>query len=271
MDDLARYNKERWEELARADIEFSRPALDLDAASARRMLDPHGLLGGVEGKSVLCLASGGGQQSAAFGILGADVTVFDLSETQLERDREAAAHHGHTVKTVQGDMRDLSRLAGGAFDVVWHAHSIKFVPEVRSVFREVARVLRPGGLYQVDCPNPFIAGVDESDWNGEGYPLKLPYVDGAEVLSADGRWEVWDRDGNRLMVEGPKEFRHSLSTLVNGLVGNGFQILGLWEDLGGDADAAPGTWEHFKRVAPPGFSLWGRYLPEVLTRSAGES
>jgi SAM-dependent methyltransferase len=264
MDELARYNKERWEDLARADIAFSRPALGLDVASARRMLDPRGLLGGVEGKSVLCLAGGGGQQSAAFGILGADVTVLDLSETQLERDREAAAHYGLSVQTVQGDMRDLSRFAGGAFDVVWHPHSIKFVPDVRAVFREVARVLRPGGLYQVDCPNPFVAGVDERDWNGEGYPLKLPYVDGAEVLSADSRWEVWDRGGNRRLVEGPKEFRHALSTLVNGLVENGFHILGLWEDLCEDADAPPGTWEHFKRVAPPGFSVWAAHRPDLL-------
>jgi SAM-dependent methyltransferase len=264
MDEVARYNKERWEDLAEAGVVFSRPALDLDEASARRMLDPRGLLGSVEGKGVLCLASGGGQQSAAFGLLGADVTVFDLSETQLARDREAAAHYGLTFKTVQGDMRDLSPFAADAFDVVWQPHSIKFVPDVRRVFGEVARVLRRGGLYQLDCPNPFIAGVDERDWNGEGYPLKLPYADGAEVVSADTRWEVWDEEGNRRMVEGPREFRHALSTLVNGLVERGFLILGLWEDLGGDADAAPGTWEHFKRIAPPAFSVWCRYRPEVL-------
>ncbi len=263
MDELARYNKERWEDLAEAGVVFSRPALDLDEASARRMLDPHGLLGSAEGKSVLCLASGGGQQSAAFGLLGADVTVFDLSETQLARDREAAAHYGLTFKTVQGDMRDLSSFGADAFDVVWHPHSIKFVPDVRGVFAEVARVLRPGGLYQLDCPNPFVAGLDERDWNGEGYPLRLPYVDGAEVVCADTRWEVWDGEGNRRMVEGPKEFRHTLSTLVNGLVENGFIILGLWEDLCEDAAAPPGSWEHFKRIAPPGFALWATHRPDA--------
>jgi SAM-dependent methyltransferase len=263
MDEVARYNKERWEDLARARVGFSRPALDLDEESARRMLDPYGLLGAVKGESVLCLASGGGQQSAAFGLLGADVTVFDLSETQLERDREAAAHYGLNVRTVQGDMRDLSSFGDDSFDVVWHPHSIKFVPEVLTVFGEVARVLRPGGLYQVDCPNPFVTGIDERDWDGRCYPLSLPYVDGAEVLSADTRWEVWDEEGNRRMVEGPREFRHTLSTLVNGLVGHGFIILGLWEDLDGDPTAPPGTWDHFKRIAPS-FSLWAAHRPGVL-------
>jgi SAM-dependent methyltransferase len=264
MDEVARYNKERWEDLARARIVFSRPALDLDEESARRMLDPHGLLGVVKGKSVLCLASGGGQQSAAFGLLGADVTVFDLSETQLERDREAAAHYGLNVRTVQGDMRDLSSFEADSFDVVLQPHSIKFVPEVRTVFGEVARVLRPGGLYQVDCPNPLVIGIDERDWDGKGYPLSLPYVDGAEVVSADTRWDVWDEEGNCRMIEGPREFRHTLSTLVNGLVGHGFVILGLWEELCEDTDAPPGTWEHFKRIVPPGFSLWAAYRPDVL-------
>ena len=46
-------------------------------------------------------------------------------------------------------MRDLSRFGAQAFDVVWHAHSITFVPDVHTVFAEVQRVLRTGGLYHV--------------------------------------------------------------------------------------------------------------------------
>lgn len=268
MDEVASYNKGRWEDLARAGIVFSRPALDLDADSARRMLDPRGLLGEVGGRSVLCLAGGGGQQSAAFGLLGADVTVFDLSETQLERDREAAAHYGLTFRTVQGDMRDLSCFGDDSFDVVFQPHSIKFVPDARPVFGEVARVLRRGGLYHLDCPNPFAAGIDERDWDGKGYPLSLPYVDGAEVLCADSRWEVRDEEGNSRMVEGPREFRHTLGALVNGLAAHGLLILGLWEDVGADASAAPGTWEHFKRVAPD-FSLWAAYRPDAFGPESG--
>ena len=265
MDELARYNKERWEDLARANIVFSRPMLDLNKDSAREMLDPHGLMGSVEGKDVLCLASGGGQQSAAFGLLGAHVMVFDLSETQLQRDAEAAAHYGLSINAVQGDMRDLSRFGENAFDVVWHAHSLNFVPDAHQVFDEVARVLRPRGLYRVDCANPFIQGTDERGWNGSGYPLHHPYVNGAEIEYADSRWEVWDEEGNRRMVEGPREFRHTLGTVVNGLVERGFIILSLWEEMSEKTDAAPGTWDHFKLIAPPGFIVWSRFRPDLLS------
>jgi len=103
MDELAQYNKARWEELAQSNVPYSRPWLDLDESSARTRVDPHGMLKDVAGKEVLCLAAGGGQQSAAFGLLGARVTVLDLSETQLERDRMAAKHYGLQIQTVQGD------------------------------------------------------------------------------------------------------------------------------------------------------------------------
>jgi hypothetical protein len=63
-DDVARYKKERWEALARARVPYSRPVLDLDADAAREMVDPFGLIGQFESKDVLCLAGGGGQQSA---------------------------------------------------------------------------------------------------------------------------------------------------------------------------------------------------------------
>ena len=44
------------------------------------------------GDRVLCLAGGGGQQSVIYSLLGADVTVFDLTPEQLDRDRAAARH-----------------------------------------------------------------------------------------------------------------------------------------------------------------------------------
>ncbi len=266
MDKIAEYNKERWEELAQAHVVYSRPFLDLNPDSAHKVVDPQGILCDIQGKDVLCLASGGGQQSAAFGLLGANVTVFDLSETQLQRDREAAAHYGTSIQTVQGDMRDLSRFAQASFDIVWHAHSINFVPDAPRVFREVSRVLRVKGFYRVESANPFVMGVDETGWNGESYPLSRPYVDGSEVVYADPYWEVYADDGTSKRVKGPREFRHTLSTMVNSLVDLRFVILGVWEETSQDPNADPGTWEHFKTIAPPWLTFWAVYRPDVFKK-----
>ena len=265
MDDLAKYNKARWEELAQANVEFSRPFLELDADSARRVVDAEGLLGDVAGKDVLALAGGGGQQSAAFGLLGARTTVFDLSETQLARDRLAAKHHDLDMTIVQGDMRDLSCFDDDAFDIVWQAFSMNFVPDTRPVLAEVRRVIRAGGLYRLQYYNPYLAAVDEDAWDGQAYPLKAAYVDGQDISEIFPHWDVDSGDGVLKKIKSPREFRHALSTVINGLVGHGFVILGLWEERTQDPDAQPGTWEHFKHFAPPYLTIWSAYRPEVFT------
>ena len=149
MDELATFNRARWNALVKAGVLSSRPKLEMDEASARRMVDEEGLLGDVQGKRVLLLGGGGGQQSAALGFLGAEVTVLDLSDGQLEKDRQVAAHYGYEIDIHQGDMRDLSRFADASFHIVWQPYSINFVPDVRPVFAEAARVVKPGGWFVV--------------------------------------------------------------------------------------------------------------------------
>jgi SAM-dependent methyltransferase len=256
MDEISEYNRERWEALAKAKVAYSRPALDLTRESARAMVDPEGAMGDVAGRDVLCLAGGGGQQSAAFGLLGAHVTVLDLSPTQLQRDRATAEHYGIAVQTVEGDMRDLSCFPDNSFDIVWHAHSLTFVPNAETVFDEVARVLRREGLYRLSWTNPFVHGLAESKWDGRSYPLNLPYEDGAEVTDDDPYWDVQAPSGGSCRVLGPREFRHTLGAVVNGLVSRGFQLRGIWEDPAGDFSARPGSWDHFVAVAPPWLILW---------------
>jgi SAM-dependent methyltransferase len=254
-DPIAEYNRRRWDALARAGSVFNRPYLDLDPATARQVLDPGGRLGPVEDRDVLCLAAGGGRQSIAFALLGARVTVLDLSEEVLERDHEAARHHGVEIDVQQGDMRDLSRFEGGTFDLVWQPYSITFVPDARAVLREVARVLRPGGRYHLQLANPFTLGLGSHDWDGQGYVLRLPYVDGARIEPRDEPW-TFRGDEAPQEVPPPREYRHTLSTVINGLVEHGFQIDHLSEHIEGHPESQPGSWEHFTSVAPPWLYLW---------------
>lgn len=266
MDEVAQYNSERWQALADADALFTRPALDLTTASARERIDAEGLFGEIAGKDVLCLASGGGQQSAAFALLGANVTVLDLAKAQLERDRQAAAHYGRTVTTVQGDMRDLSALAPASFDIVYQPYSLGFVPDARIVFTQVAKVLRPGGIYYFANSNPFYTGLTEADWNGEGYTLKLPYQDGLEIVTPDPEW-VYERDDKaqpRGEINACREYRQTLSRLLNSLFDLGFILRHISDSkhLNPDLNAEPGTWDHLNAIAPIWLAYWLQYRPD---------
>ncbi|CAN5549392.1 hypothetical protein BH10CHL1_BH10CHL1_12490 [soil metagenome] len=260
MDEVAHYNIKRWKALAEANALFTRPYLDLDAAAAHAKLDPEGRLGDLKDKTVLCLAGGGGQQSVAFTLLGAQVTVIDLSEEQLQRDREAAAHYQFNVETYQADMRHFAHLVTQRFDVVWQPYALNFVPDARAVFQEVANVLRPGGLYRFSCANPFFSGLSERDWNGTGYLLKSPYQEGAATTYPD---QPWVADASTPIPQ-PREYRHTLSTLVNGLLEQSFVIQHLSDstDFYPDANAEPGTWDHFTAIAPPWLTFWTLYQPK---------
>jgi len=261
MDDVADYNRARWRALAEGGALFTRPMLDLDEERARAWLDPDGWLGRLEGRRVLCLAGGGGRESACFSVLGAHVTVFDLSPEQLERDRLAAAHYGTRVETLCGDMRDLSALRGLEFDLVWHPYSINFVPDPRAVFREVARVIRRGGLYRLMCANPFVLGASPRDWDGRGYTLKLTYAEGELVTNKDEDW-VYEREP---IDPAPpsREYRHGLGAVVGGMADHGFRLLRATEDVSTypDPSAEPGTWPHFISVVRPWLAFLSAYDP----------
>ena len=245
QDEIAAASEEHWERMARAGCEFTRPWLGLDRALVRQYargeltsapgplaeMYPARVLADVDGRDVLCLASGGGQQSAVFALLGARVTVVDLSESQLDGDRRAAAHYGYQVTTVRADMRDLSALDAESFDLVYQAPSMAYVPDVRRVYGEVRRLLKPGGTYRVEYTNPAVEFVDCADWDGEGYRITRPYAE-----------RVRRRD------DGVIEFRHYLSDIFNGLIEAGLSVRHVEEAphyRQQPADAQPGSWEHW--------------------------
>jgi SAM-dependent methyltransferase len=142
------HNRRAWDELVRKRQRFTRPAPDKDFSDPLAVVDGIGWLGGdIRGKRLLCLAAGGGKHSALYAAAGADVTVVDLSPAMLELDRQVAAERKLAVRTIEASMDDMPALAAGEFDIVIHPVSTCYVPDLAPVYREVARVTRPGGLY----------------------------------------------------------------------------------------------------------------------------
>jgi len=177
------------------------------------------------GADVLCLASGGGQQAPTFAAAGANVTVLDNSPKQLAQDRLVAERESLDLKTVEGDMADLSLFADESFDLVFHPVSNLFAPEVRPVWAETFRVLRRGGVLLAGFLNPavYIFDLELADRDGElRVRHALPYADAASL----GEEEV-----NRKIGRGePLEFSHTLDDQIGGQIEAGFVIAGFYED-----------------------------------------
>jgi SAM-dependent methyltransferase len=179
----------------------------------------------LKGVDVLCLASGGGQQGPILAAAGARVTVYDNSPRQLAQDRHVAERDRLDIRTVEGDMRDLSAFADESFDLVFHPVSNLFVPEVRPVWREAFRVLRPGGALLAGFMNPafYVFDLDLAEREGRlEVRHTLPYSD---AVSLSGKALERRREAGE-----PLEFSHTLADQIGGQLDAGFHLTGLYED-----------------------------------------
>jgi SAM-dependent methyltransferase len=178
----------------------------------------------MHGVETLCLASGGGQQAPILAAAGARVTVFDNSPRQLAQDRFVAERDKLDLKTVEGDMRDLSVFADESFDLVYHPVSNLFIPDVRPVWREVFRVLRHGGILLAGFLNPalYIFDFDLVERGELEVRFTLPYSD-LESLS--------EKECERRLEEREVfEFGHTLTDQIGGQLDAGFLLTGFYED-----------------------------------------
>jgi SAM-dependent methyltransferase len=195
---------------------------------------------------VLCLASGGGQQGPVLAAAGAEVTVYDNSPAQLARDRQVAERDGLSLNTVEGDMRDLSVFKDESFDLIIHPVSNTFVPDIRPVWREAYRVLRPGCSLLSGFDNPAMHIFNEPAYDrGElKVTRSLPYSD-AESLSEE---EIT----RRAAAGAALEFGHTLDDQIGGQLSAGFIITGLYED----------------RCNPEDNDLLSHYMPTFIATRA---
>ena len=254
------HNARAWDRLAAAGAALARPATD--AAFA----DPRGWLGAaaggrpwlperLDGLDVLCLAAGGGKHGPLYAAAGARVTVVDLSPAMLELDRQVARERRIDLEILQGSIDDLGMLAAGRFDVVIHPVSTCYVPDVGRVFRAVARVVKPGGLYvsQHKAPASLQAGLEPGA--GGRYELEHP---------VGRRDPLPPAPPSRLRETGTQEFVHSLSALLGGVCAAGFVIEDVCEPDHREPAAARGTFAHRAEFLPP-------YLRILARRAAAAS
>ena len=169
----------------------------------------------VKGKKALCLAGAGGLQAPLLACAGAEVTVFDLSEKMLEKDKQVAEQEHLSIRIEKGNMCDLSRFADESFDFILNPPSLMYVPDVKPVFKECYRVLKAGGTFIMMAPSPLNYLCDYvNDENGGYYKAvnRMPYC------SSD-----FDDMGDWI------EYGHTMEDYLGGQIACGFVINGYVE------------------------------------------
>lgn len=182
----------------------------------------------IKNLKILCLASGGGQQGAILAAAGADVTVFDNSSKQLEKDEFVAMRDNLTIKTVQGNMQDLSIFENEVFDCIIHPWSNGYIDNVLPVWRECARVLKKNGLLLSGFGNPieYIFKADKLEQGIFEVVNSIPYAD-IEHMDDEKIRSIAEKEGYI--------WSHTLEKQLQGQIEAGFAIIGFYEDIGGTA------------------------------------
>lgn len=245
------HNRKAWDARVRRAARFTRPAADQEFADPLGAVDAAGWLGGsIAGRRVLCLAAGGGRHGALYAAAGARVTVVDISGEMLALDRQVAAERGLELRTVETSMDDLSCFASAEFDIVIHPVSTCYVPDVGAVYRQVARVTAPGGLYisQHKQPTSLQASVDPSP---HGYELVEPYYRQGPLPAVTG---------SAHREEGTLEYLHRWEALLGLLCRAGFAIEDLVEPMHADTSAAVGSFAHRGQYVAPYVRVKARRL-----------
>jgi len=249
------HNARAWDRLASGGAALARPAADEAFADPRTWLGSGGTAGRnwlpdqFDGLEVLCLAAGGGKHGPLYAAAGAKVTVVDLSPAMLELDRQVARERRIDMEILEGSMDDLSMVAAARYDLVIHPVSTCYVPDVRRVFTEVARVVRPGGRYVSQHKSPTSLQASIQPGAGGRYELLHPQSPGEPLPP---------QPPSRLREAGTQEFIHSLSGLLGGICVAGFTIEDVCEPDHTQPAAAPGSFAHRAAFVPPYLRILAR-------------
>ena len=110
------------------------------------------LVGDVAGRRVLDMGCGHGWYAETLRNKGAAVVGFDASETMLHR---AAERLGETVSLHRQSLDEPYAFAKDAeFDLAVAPLCLHYVPDLRPVYAEVARILKPEGAFIFSTHHP---------------------------------------------------------------------------------------------------------------------
>jgi ubiquinone/menaquinone biosynthesis C-methylase UbiE len=174
------------------------------------------LIGEVRGKRVLEVGCGGGQCSIAFARRGAIATGIDISDEQVKFARELAKTEGAEATFLQSSAEDLSAVADASQDVVFSAYALQYVEHLDTCFGEVARVLKPGGLFVFSLDHPFWYCLAQNELR-----IQFSYFDTVY-------WYDWEQKD---MQRHPKveQFQRTVGDWFRFLRGAGLEVLDIIE------------------------------------------
>jgi SAM-dependent methyltransferase len=118
------------------------------------------LMGDVQDKKILDAGCGFGGYSIYCAQRGASVTAVDISPTMIELARREGAEAGVEIDFRVADAADLEDIPCHTFDMAISSVAACF--HIPLFFREMGRVLKPGGVFCFSDVHPMLGAAAKS-------------------------------------------------------------------------------------------------------------
>lgn len=242
MRDYSKQNKLAWEFNA---YDFWCREAGTPAERAQKILrDPVGALkryaayfGDCRGQRVANICGSCGKKAVPLALLGAEVTVFDISAENRRYALELAKAAGVQLGYCLGDVLDLDTVAYGEyFDVVFMEGGVlHYFHELNAFFEIMHRILKPGGRLICSDFHPFTKVAD-------ALHLEQPVMSyfSTEVFEGEMAHARFFGEETRRRFPRCSYRKYTLSEILNGLLHCGFALRRFDEHPAWENERLPG-------------------------------
>lgn len=211
-------NRELWNQ--RTTIHKDSSFYDLAGfRSGKDVLTPIELkeLGDVKEKKMLHLQCHFGMDSLNWARKGAVVTGIDLSDEAVRQAQQLNTELGLDAEFICCNVYDTPEHLDGQFDIVFTSYGVVgWLPDLDKWAAIIAHYLKPGGIFYIAEFHPVVWMFDDE------FTRIAYYYDNRELIVTENQGTYTDREAPIRAKE--YSWNHSLSEVINALIGQGLQI-----------------------------------------------
>ena len=160
-----------------------------------------------------------GKKAIPLALLGADVTIFDISEDNRRYAMETAEAAGTQIRYVVGDVMDIDpETCGGRFDVVFMEGGIlHYFHDIHAFMRIMHEILRPGGKMICSDFHPFNKIMDSLHL---GTPVMSYFA--TDVYEGEMAHARFYEEPVRSRIPRCRYRKYTISEIINAIIDAGF-------------------------------------------------
>lgn len=186
------------------------------------------MVGDVSNKTILDLGCGTGSHLLHYLQQGAKQVIgIDLSTKMLEqatKNLKSAGFNTDQFKLFAGAMQDLSQYTDQQFDIITSSFAFHYIEDFPALLRQIYARLQPNGYLVFSQEHPIVTCYQGGDrWLKNENKQQIAY-----------RLNFYRDEGERQrnwFKQPFKTYHRTVSTIVNDLINNGFQIAQLQEPM----------------------------------------